>query len=383
MNKNLSYLKQNAQTTIEKSMFLIETANKVLAKRDKALIEKLKPRISSDQNRIIKHEDEIFAWIDKDTDLMWEVKTKENVNNKYLWEDGVQNYHKALNEQNYAGFNDWRVPNTEELETIICQKVYNYLHLKKPLSKTSKPFYWSSNTYGLKAFLINFTNSQYYTMHKTDKYYIRCVRGSNNKWIKVLLNWANEHNIPSLSAIDNDEFLSMTVLNLECLNLTKLPKEIGNFTNLKQLYLYDNNFKTIPSVIVKLQNLTHLLLGKNRLKKLPKVIKNLKNLTYLSIENNYLREIPKEIGNLTNLNQLFLNGNKLQNLPEEITNLKNLNKLYLYDNNFTYLPKQNKTFKNLLWNKLSKFRNSKEQNKIIDWLAILEKSGCEIIIKKA
>ena len=56
-------------------------------------------------------------------------------------------------------------------------------------------------------------------------------------------------------------------------------------------------------------------------------IGNLTNLTNLYLSGNYLTSIPPEIGNLTNLTNLSLDGNQLTSLPPEIGNLTNLTNL--------------------------------------------------------
>jgi len=379
MNKHELNLKENKQTILEKSKLLISVADKILAR-------KIKPIISDDKDRTIEYKDGILAWLDKETGLMWEVKTKENVNIKYTWDDCMDNYPNILNKQNYAGFNDWRIPSTKELETIINRKEMHQLYIKKPLTKTSESFYWSLNVHNSYAFYINFSNNQYELCDKINQCYVRCVRGFNTKWIKVLIDWAYKNNLLLMEKKGftgrPEKILEVTILNLENCHITELPEEIGNLINLKQLLFYGNNLKKLPITIGNLINLTHLFLGKNSLSKLPKEIGKLKNLIYLNLENNNLNEVPKKIGNLTNLQQLFLNDNNLKKLPKEITNLTNLQKLDIHNNNFTYLPRQDKSFINSIRNTLNTFKNTREENNIINWLNKLKKDGCEITITK-
>jgi len=61
----------------------------------------------------------------------------------------------------------------------------------------------------------------------------------------------------------------------------------------------------------------------NQLTNLPVEIGNLTNLQYLNLQNNQLTKLPAEIGNLTNLKELFLSQNQLTNLPAEILKIKN------------------------------------------------------------
>ena len=99
-----------------------------------------------------------------------------------------------------------------------------------------------------------------------------------------------------LSKIQKAKDKRLKTLNINTNQLSELPKEIGNLTNLRKLYI-----------------------SNNKLSELPKEIGNLTNLRYLSISNNQLSELPKEIGNLTNLRELDISNNQLN---EFIPNIK-------------------------------------------------------------
>ncbi len=118
-----------------------------------------------------------------------------------------------------------------------------------------------------------------------------------------------------------------------------IPTEIGNLTNLTQLYLHDNRLTgNIPTQIRQLTNLTSLILYGNRLTgNIPTQVGNLTNLTNLWLSSNRLTgTIPTEIGNLTNLTQLYLGNNQLTgNIPTEIGNLTDLTTLWLSSNRLT------------------------------------------------
>jgi hypothetical protein len=103
-----------------------------------------------------------------------------------------------------------------------------------------------------------------------------------------------------------------------------IPPEIGNLTNLTNLYLDLNQLTgSIPPEIGNLINLTNLNLGHNQLTgPIPSEIGNLINLTTLALSSNQLTgSIPPEIGNLTNLWWLGLDDNQLTGIiPDEICN---------------------------------------------------------------
>ena len=63
-------------------------------------------------------------------------------------------------------------------------------------------------------------------------------------------------------------------MNLRFNNLTNLPKEIGNLTQLNTLYLTHNNLTELPTEIGNLNNLKFLDLSNNDLKYNTKVFLN-------------------------------------------------------------------------------------------------------------
>ena len=116
-----------------------------------------------------------------------------------------------------------------------------------------------------------------------------------------------------------------------CHNLKELPKEIGNLTKLGCngdsryggiLYIQDcHNLEELPKEIGNLSNLGCLHIGGcHNLKELPKEIGNLSNLTYLTIEDcPNLKELPKEIENL-DITLTIYNCPNLKELPKEYWN---------------------------------------------------------------
>ena len=137
-----------------------------------------------------------------------------------------------------------------------------------------------------------------------------------------------------LKIIEEAVIKQAQTLDLSGLELTSLPAEIGQLTNLTSLNLSYNKLKNLPAEIVQLTNLTSLYLSYNKLKNLPAEIVQLTNLTSLYLDRTQLTNLPAEIGQLTNLINLNLSYTQLKNLPAEIGQLINLTDLHL---NYTQL----------------------------------------------
>jgi internalin A len=129
-----------------------------------------------------------------------------------------------------------------------------------------------------------------------------------------------------------------TGLDLSGLGLTELPREIGELTNLRILYLRRNKISRLPTEIGNLTQLSELSLAANPIKELPAEFWRLKSLKRLWLDETQLPALPAEIGTLSNLTRLALHGNRLATLPAAIGNLVNLQELYLGTNQLAELP---------------------------------------------
>ncbi|XVF66770.1 hypothetical protein PTKIN_Ptkin10aG0064900 [Pterospermum kingtungense] len=116
---------------------------------------------------------------------------------------------------------------------------------------------------------------------------------------------------------------------------THIPSELGNLTNLEQLFLADSNLVgQIPSSFNQLNRLWNLDLSSNRLTgSIPGSISELKSIVQLELYNNSLSgELPLNMGNLTALKRLDASMNELTGaIPTGLCGLQ-LESLNLFDN---------------------------------------------------
>jgi len=121
-----------------------------------------------EKEKLAKEKRETF--VDSQTGLMWQ-------DDSYMperdWE-GAKNYCNSLE---YAGYSDWRLPNIEELKSIIDKS--NTPAIITGFENVAS-YYWSSTTY------VGYENRAWYVyiyyggVHDTNKdvsNYVRCVRG--------------------------------------------------------------------------------------------------------------------------------------------------------------------------------------------------------------
>lgn len=118
--------------------------------------------------------------------------------------------------------------------------------------------------------------------------------------------------------------------------------EIGNFCNLKSLYLYQARLDYIPKEFDNLNSLSdvniHLVKFKNPYTEFKKILKHIE-LTSLVFNEIDIGMIPDEIKYLQNLKTLCLCGDSIRVFPESLACLYNLDCLMLDKNKLTDIPK--------------------------------------------
>ena len=109
------------------------------------------------------------------TMLVWQDDTSVTSNSR-TWSSAID-YCESLT---LASKSDWRLPNINELNTIVDDTKYNPA-INSMFQNTVNSLYWSSTTYARtdwkdRAWAINFSSSSTNYGNKTSTYYIRCVR---------------------------------------------------------------------------------------------------------------------------------------------------------------------------------------------------------------
>ncbi|MBN1250722.1 MAG: DUF1566 domain-containing protein [Bacteroidales bacterium] len=105
-------------------------------------------------NNFIDNNDETIS--DNSTGLMWDKNDSEQ---SMTWEEAFE-WIKQKNSENYLGYNDWKLPNVKELQSIVdytrspattnsaaIDPIFNCTKIIDEGGNNNYPFYWSSTTH--------------------------------------------------------------------------------------------------------------------------------------------------------------------------------------------------------------------------------------------
>ena len=134
------------------------------------------------------------------TGLMWEVKTDDGSvhdrDNTYTWYDpnpatnggnagtesakDTKDFIDAINDANFGGYSDWRLPTIKELASIVNLGRYNPSIDETFFPNTKSSYYWSSSTNAYSAgsaWNVHFLYGGVQGNYKDYSMYVRAVRG--------------------------------------------------------------------------------------------------------------------------------------------------------------------------------------------------------------
>ena len=92
-----------------------------------------------------------------------------------------------------TGHTDWRLPNREELRSIVDYTTYNPAIATTYFPNTVSSYYWSSSTYANgtgRAWSIDFSYGYGNYSNKSSAYYVRAVRGGQSGSLGHLVIWS-------------------------------------------------------------------------------------------------------------------------------------------------------------------------------------------------
>jgi len=141
---------------------------------------------------------------------------------------------------------------------------------------------------------------------------------------------------------------SLEVLDLSHNQLSTLPPEITQLTQLKILFASQNCFTALPSVLGLCPKLEMVGFKSNQITEVPAESLPLA-LRWLILTDNKITALPEVLGERPRLQKLALAGNQLTHLPESFSQLSHLELLRISANQLVTFPTQLLTLPKLAW----------------------------------
>jgi hypothetical protein len=111
---------------------------------------------------------------DTKTNLMWQDNSDAS-NTSYRWEEAIE----FCQNLSFSGYNDWRLPNINELLSIVDDTKYSPAIIEV-FTNTRSSYYWSATTSAhdkSNAWDVYFYYGSSGYSNKSNSRYVRCVRG--------------------------------------------------------------------------------------------------------------------------------------------------------------------------------------------------------------
>lgn len=129
-----------------------------------------------DDRGVVTHNKTGLMWMRCSIGQTWDGKTCSGSVDNYTWQQALQ----VAEEHNFAGYSDWRLPNKNELASILennCEQPAINLDI---FPGTKAAYYWSSTPFAAfanMAWSVHFNNSFVYYEFKSGPIHVRLVRG--------------------------------------------------------------------------------------------------------------------------------------------------------------------------------------------------------------
>ncbi|WP_373938558.1 leucine-rich repeat-containing serine/threonine-protein kinase [Vibrio kanaloae] len=130
---------------------------------------------------------------------------------------------------------------------------------------------------------------------------------------------------------------SLEILDLSGNQLSDLPVELSQLTNLRIIFASNNLFTHLPDVLGTLPKLEMVGFKTNQIKTVSEQSLPTQ-LRWLILTDNEIEALPISLGERPRLQKLALAGNKIRVLPDSMENLSNLELVRLSANQLTEFP---------------------------------------------
>jgi hypothetical protein len=141
---------------------------------------------------------------------------------------------------------------------------------------------------------------------------------------------------------------SLEVLDLTNNQLSSLPDEIKQLTQLKIIFASNNLFEVLPAALGACPSLEMVGFKSNQIKRVPEESLPLQ-LRWLILTDNQIQSLPESLGDCSRLQKLALAGNQLTRLPKSTDQLLNLELLRISANQMIAFPIQVLVLPKLAW----------------------------------
>lgn len=158
---------------------------------------------------------------------------------------------------------------------------------------------------------------------------------TNLTTLNLFYNYSLKHFNASLENLDK-----LNNLNIHSNDLLALPEGISGMANLTTLNGYNNELNALPDDLATSTTIHTINVSGNHLTSVPTNFGSFSSLTSLNLSNNNFGSFPNEITSLSNLRTLNFGGSNLSSIPAEIIGLTNLTSLSLTSNNINTIPNE-------------------------------------------